>query len=119
MPRAPDPRNACAPRRVNGTPLDEHLTWRLHRLNKLSDKRSSEAYAREFGLPVGEARCLAAMGESDPLSVNDLAARAHLNKAQASRAALGVPSRSPRRRRSGVNRHTSSRPLGTGWSARS
>lgn len=93
MPRAPDSRNASAPRRVDGTPLDEHLTWRLHRLNKLSDKRSSEAYAREFGLPVGEARCLAAMGESDPLSVNDLAARAHLNKAQASRAAQALVDR--------------------------
>jgi DNA-binding MarR family transcriptional regulator len=40
-----------------------------------------------MGLGVGEARCLAAIGEFAPLSVNDLAARANLNKAQASRAA--------------------------------
>jgi len=40
-----------------------------------------------MGLGVSEARCLAAIGEFAPLSVNDLAARANLNKAQASRAA--------------------------------
>ena len=36
---------------------------------------------------MGEARCLAAIGQFAPLSVNDLAARANLDKAQASRAA--------------------------------
>ena len=73
--------------------LETHLTWRLHRVNKLSDKGSSDAYAREFGLPVGEARCLAAIGNFAPLSVQDLAARANLNKAQASRAAQALSQR--------------------------
>jgi DNA-binding MarR family transcriptional regulator len=67
--------------------LQDFLTWRLHRLAKLTDRQSSDAYAQVFGLGVGEARCLAAIGQFGPLSVNDLAAQANLDKAQASRAA--------------------------------
>jgi len=67
--------------------LQDFLTWRLHRLAKLTDRQSSDAYAQVFGLGVGEARCLAAIGQFAPLSVNDLAAQANLDKAQASRAA--------------------------------
>jgi DNA-binding MarR family transcriptional regulator len=67
--------------------LQDFLTYRLHKLNKLTDRHSSDAYAAELGLGVGEARCLAAIGQFAPLSVNDLAARANLDKGQASRAA--------------------------------
>lgn len=38
-------------------------------------------------MPLSEGRCLAAVGAFSPLSVNDLARRANLNKGQASRAA--------------------------------
>ncbi len=73
---------------ADATPaLQDFLTWRLHRLAKLTDRQSSDAYANSFGLGVGEARCLAAIGQFAPLSVKDLAARANLDKAQASRAA--------------------------------
>jgi DNA-binding MarR family transcriptional regulator len=74
-------------------PLDGYLTWRLHRINKLSDKGSADAYAADFGLPVGEARCLAAIGSFAPLSIVDLAARANLDKGQASRAAQALVDR--------------------------
>ncbi len=74
-------------------PLDRFLTYRLHLVNKLTDKFSSDAYADEFGLPVGEARCLAAIGNFAPLSVVELAARANLNKGQASRAAQALAER--------------------------
>ena len=67
--------------------LQDFLTWRLHRLAKLTDRQTSDAYADRFGLGVGEARCLAAIGQFAPLSVKDLAAQANLDKAQASRAA--------------------------------
>ena len=67
--------------------LQDFLTWRLHRLAKLTDRQSTDAYASVFGLGVGEARCLAAIGQFAPLSVKDLAAQANLDKAQASRAA--------------------------------
>jgi len=82
------------PRKSPGTPrLDEFLTYRLHLVNKLTDKFSSNAYTDEFGLPVGEARCLAAIGNFAPLSVMALAARANLNKGQASRAAQSLVDR--------------------------
>jgi DNA-binding MarR family transcriptional regulator len=73
--------------------LDRFLTYRLHQVNKLTDRASSLAYAQEFGLAVGEARCLAAIGNFAPLSVNELAARANLDKGQASRAAQALVER--------------------------
>jgi len=74
-------------------PLDQFLTYRLHQVNKVTDRASSDAYAGEFGLPVGEARCLAAIGNFAPLSINQLAARANLDKGQASRAAQALVDR--------------------------
>ena len=71
------------------TSLQDFLTYRLHKLNKITDRHSSAAYAA-MGLGVSEARCLAAIGEFAPLSVNDLAHRANLNKGQASRAAQSL-----------------------------
>lgn len=68
-------------------PLSRQLSWRLHRLGKLTDALTAAAYAEELGLGVAEARVLAAIGSFEPLSVNQLAAHAHLDKAQASRAA--------------------------------
>ena len=80
--------------RVGGTaPLDAFLSYRLHQVNKVTDRASSDAYAGEFGLPVGEARCLAAIGSFAPLSINQLAARANLDKGQASRAAQALVDR--------------------------
>jgi DNA-binding MarR family transcriptional regulator len=74
--------------------LEQFLTFRLHLVNKLTDKHSSDAYAKELGLGVGEARCLAAIGNAlsskKSLSINELAAGANLNKAQASRAAQAL-----------------------------
>ena len=74
-------------------PLDQFLTYRLHQVNKITDRTSSDAYAQEFGLPVGEARCLAAIGNFAPLSINQLAAKANLDKGQASRAAQALVDR--------------------------
>jgi len=74
-------------------PLDRTLSYRLHLVNKLTDRASGDAYAKEFGLPVGQARCLAAIGHFEPLSVVELAARSNLDKAQASRAAQALAER--------------------------
>lgn len=75
------------------TRLDHVLTYRLHLLNKLTDRASHDLYLRETGLPIGEARCLASIGAFEPLSVNDLALHACLNKGQASRAAQALVER--------------------------
>ncbi|RJG07855.1 MarR family transcriptional regulator [Noviherbaspirillum cavernae] len=67
--------------------LDRTMTYRLHLLHKLSDRESQRAYLEDAGLPMSEGRCLSAIGSFAPLSINDLAQRANLNKGQASRAA--------------------------------
>lgn len=67
--------------------LDRTLTYRLHTLHKLSDRNSAAAYRDGADPTMSEGRCLAAIGAFAPLSVNDLAQRANLDKGQASRAA--------------------------------
>lgn len=67
--------------------LDRSLTHRLHTLGKLTDRATQQAYLDAAGVALGEGRCLAAVGAFGPLSVNDLAGYANLNKGQASRAA--------------------------------
>jgi DNA-binding MarR family transcriptional regulator len=70
--------------------LDRTITHRLHTLSKLTDRVSQAAYELDAGVPLSEGRCLAAIGAFGPLSVNDLAAHANLNKGQASRAAQSL-----------------------------
>jgi DNA-binding MarR family transcriptional regulator len=70
--------------------LDRTLSYRLHALHKLVDRGTQAAYSLHAGLPLSEARCLGAVGAFAPLSVQDLARRANLDKAQASRAAQAL-----------------------------
>jgi DNA-binding MarR family transcriptional regulator len=70
--------------------LGATVTFRLHTLAKLTDRVSQASYLAEAGLPLGEGRCLSAIGSFRPLSVNDLAAAANLDKGQASRAAQSL-----------------------------
>lgn len=71
--------------------LDRTLSYRLHRLHKLSDLASQQAYETELGLTLGEGRCLAAIGsfanKEGHMSVKELAHFANLDKSQASRSA--------------------------------
>lgn len=73
--------------------LDRTLTYRLHLVNKLTDKASADSYVQELRLPIGQARCLAAIGNFAPLSVVELAAKSNLDKAQASRASQALVER--------------------------
>lgn len=75
---------------VPAMPLERTLTYRLHLLHKLTDLESQRAYLAEAGLPLSDGRCLASIGAFEPLSVNDLARQANLNKGQASRAAQSL-----------------------------
>ncbi len=70
--------------------LDRSLTHRLHSLGKITDRLTQQAYQAQTGLSLSDGRCLAAVGAFGPLSVNDLAAFANLNKGQASRAAQAL-----------------------------
>jgi DNA-binding MarR family transcriptional regulator len=73
--------------------LEQFLTYRLHLVNKLSDRDTNRAYLDEIELPLGEARCLAAIGRFAPLSIKDLARAANLDKGQASRSAQSLVER--------------------------
>ena len=72
------------------TPLERTLTYRLHLLHKMTDAGSQRAYPTQAGLSLSDGRCLASIGNFEPLSVKDLAQRANLNKSQASRAAQSL-----------------------------
>ena len=93
------------------TPLEQTLTHRLHTLHKLTDRLSQAAYLDDAGLPLGEGRCLAAIGAFGPLSVGELAQRANLDKGQASRAAQALADQ-------GLVRKTADRHDGRGVSLR-
>ncbi|WEY40396.1 MarR family transcriptional regulator [Paraburkholderia sp. SUR17] len=67
--------------------LDQFLTYRLHVLNKLSERGISERYQSKLDVTLPEARIIAAVGSFGPFSVMDLARHANLDKSQASRAA--------------------------------
>lgn len=82
----PDRTSTATPRFA----LDETVTHRLHTLHKLTDRVSQIAYLEDAGMSLSEGRCLSAVGAFTPLSVNDLAHRANLNKGQASRAAQSL-----------------------------
>ena len=73
--------------------LDRFLTYRLHRISRLSDRETGAAYVAECGLNLGEARCLAAIGSFEPLSLNDLARAANQDKGHASRSAQALVER--------------------------
>ena len=70
--------------------LDRALSYRLHLLHKLTDQQSQRTYLDASGLSLSDSRCLGAVGAFEPLSVNDLARQAILNKGQASRAAQSL-----------------------------
>ncbi len=70
--------------------LAGYLTYRLHLLNKLTDLESQRRYPLETGLSLSEGRSLSAIGAFAPLSVNELARMANLDKGQASRAAQSL-----------------------------
>jgi DNA-binding MarR family transcriptional regulator len=69
------------------TPLGRSLTYRLHLLHKVTDQATHKSYLETLGLSLSDGRLLAAVGAFGPLSVNELAGHANLNKSQASRAA--------------------------------
>lgn len=67
--------------------LDQFLTYRLHVLNKLSDRGIGERYQAKLDISLPEARVIASVGAFGPFSIMELAKHANLDKSQASRAA--------------------------------
>ena len=67
--------------------LKQFLTYRMHVLNKLSERGISERYQTKLGITLPEARVIASVGSFGPFSIMELAKHANLDKSQASRAA--------------------------------
>jgi DNA-binding MarR family transcriptional regulator len=67
--------------------LEQFLTYRMHVLNKLSDRGIGELYQTKLDITLPEARVIASVGAFGPFSIMDLAKHANLDKSQASRAA--------------------------------
>ena len=67
--------------------LDQFLTYRMHVLNKLSDRGIGDLYQTRLDITLPEARVIASVGSFGPFSIMDLAKHANLDKSQASRAA--------------------------------
>jgi DNA-binding MarR family transcriptional regulator len=74
--------------------LDQFLTYRIHVLNKLSDRGISERYQTKLDITQAEARVIASVGSFGPFSIMDLAKHTNLDKSQASRAAEALIQRS-------------------------
>ena len=72
------------------TGLGPFLTYRMHVLNKLSDRGIGERYQAELDISLPEARIIASVGAFGPFSIMELARHANLDKSQASRAAVGL-----------------------------
>jgi DNA-binding MarR family transcriptional regulator len=70
--------------------LASQLSYRLHLLHKLTDLESQRRYPLETGLSLSDGRSLSVFGDTQTLTVTTLARLAHLNKAQASRAAQSL-----------------------------
>jgi len=69
------------------------LSYRLHVVANLLSRGAAMRYKREFGVSLWEWRTVALLGAQAPLSLNELAAAAGLDKSQMSRVVAGLVER--------------------------
>lgn len=87
---------------TDGT-IRDLLSYRLHVVANLLSRGAELRYRREYGVSLWEWRTLALLGASAPLSLNELARAAGIDKAQMSRVVSGLAARGV------VSRNTDSR----------
>lgn len=74
--------------------IRELLSYRLHRVANLLSRGAEMRYRREFGVSLWEWRTVALLGGAEqPLSLNDLARAAGVDKSQMSRVVSGLSGR--------------------------
>lgn len=73
--------------------IRELLSFRLHVVGNLLSRGAALRYRREFGVSLMEWRTLALLGGGAPLSLNELAKLAGLDKSQMSRVVAGLTER--------------------------
>ena len=77
------------------TVIRELLSYRLHTVANLLSRGAELRYRREFGVSLWEWRSIALLGASaSPLSLNELARSAGIDKSQMSRVVSGLAERS-------------------------
>jgi DNA-binding MarR family transcriptional regulator len=74
--------------------IRELLSYRLHRVANLLSRGAEMRYRREFGVSLWEWRTVALLGgAAEPLSLNELARAAGVDKSQMSRVVSGLSAR--------------------------
>lgn len=73
--------------------IRELLSYRLHVVANLLSRGAEMRYRREHGVSLWEWRTVALLGVSTPLSLNDLARAAGVDKGQMSRVVSGLTTR--------------------------
>ncbi|GAA4534890.1 MarR family winged helix-turn-helix transcriptional regulator [Amycolatopsis samaneae] len=86
--------------------ISELLSYRMHRVANAISRSAAIRYRRDFDVSLGEWRTLALLGEDPQLTLNRLAARAGLDKAQMSRVVAKLDERGLLVRESGAGRST-------------
>ena len=69
------------------------LSYQLHLVANLLSRGAATRYKREFGVNLWEWRTIALLGAHSPLSLNELASAAALDKSQMSRVVAGLIAR--------------------------
>ncbi|MFE7422077.1 MarR family winged helix-turn-helix transcriptional regulator [Rhodococcus sp. NPDC057529] len=100
----PGPRAEASPRA--SLSISELLSYRLSRLANLISGSAALRYRREFDVSLAEWRTLALIGEDPSFTVNRLARRAGLDKAQMSRVVTKLTERGLLARELGPGRTT-------------
>src|SRR5262245_42581385 len=80
-------------RRDGPLTIKDLLSYRLHVVANLLSRGAAMRYKREFGVSLWEWRTVALLGAEAPLSLNELAAAAGLDKSQMSRVVAGLVER--------------------------
>jgi DNA-binding MarR family transcriptional regulator len=84
--------------------ISELLSYRLSRTSSALSRSAALRYRREFGISLGEWRVIALIGADPSITLNRLARRAGLDKAQVSRVVTKLTSRKLVIRTSGSGR---------------
>lgn len=79
--------------RTGGLTITDLLSYRVHRLASILSRSAAVRYRRDFDVSLGEWRALALLGAYAPLSLNQLAREADLDKGQMSRVVSGLVER--------------------------
>jgi DNA-binding MarR family transcriptional regulator len=92
--------------REDDVPISALISYRLSRISNSLSRSAGLAYRRSVDVSLGEWRTLSLLGENGSLTLNRLARRAALDKAQMSRVVKGLVDRGLVERTQGVGRST-------------